>query len=124
MIFPDLTSPVRPVIAAFYRATYRIRPGSGRAEWVRVLREVLAEEGLSVGRTAAPYLDLVVEGQVGVAVLPSAEDLTQETRRRIREGLAADGGPEVVLLMAFVPQPRLGRVDAPLHRVRERRGEG
>lgn len=124
MIFPDFTSPLRPVIAAFYRATYRIRPESGPKEWARVLRQLLVGEGLRVERAAVPHLDLVVEERIGVAILPSTEDLTEATRRRIREALAANGGPEVVLLMAFAPCPRLGRVDAPLHIVREKRQTG
>jgi hypothetical protein len=118
MIFPDLTSPLRPVIAAFYRTTYRIRPASGPGEWARVLRQLLVGEGLQVERATVLHLDLVVEKRIGVAILPSTEDLTEATRCRIREALAANGGPEVVLLMAFVPRPRLGRVDAPLHVVR------
>lgn len=119
MIVPNAVSPLRPVIAAFYRATYQIQPEEGLEEWVRTLRQIMAAEGLQV-ETAADPLHLVVEKRIGVVVLPSVKDLGESTRRCIREALAVNGGPEVALLMAFVPRPRLGRVDAPLYLMRRR----
>jgi len=94
-----------------------MEPGWKPEDCARVLRHLLTSGGLQVEATLSPHLDLVIDGRIGVAIFPSAAHLTETTRRRIRRALAADGALEVVLIMAFVPRPRLVRVDAPLHRV-------
>jgi hypothetical protein len=113
MILPDITSPLRPVIAAFYKTSHRVEPDWSVAECTRTLKHVLTSEGLSVESASLPALGLVVEGRIGIAVLPSAADLTDAVRQHIRQVLAGDGAPEVALIVAFTPRPRLMRVNAP-----------
>lgn len=111
MIVPDITSPLRPIIAAFYRAAYMVGLDWGVEETVRSLRQVLADSGLQVEAAPIAELDLIVDEMIGVAVVPSVADLTDDVRRRVRKAMAGDGAPGVALLMAFVPRPRLARVD-------------
>ena len=113
MIFPGIGSPLRSVIAAFYETSYLVEPGWGPAECGQALRQVLASDGICVGTSSSPDLDMVVDERIGVTILPSTTLMTAAPRQRIRKALSADGAAEVALVMAFVPRLRLARVDAP-----------
>lgn len=119
MIVPSASSPLRPVIVAFYQTSHQVRPGWGKDELSQALREVLTTNGISATSSSIANLDLVVEGKIGVVILPAAASLTDATRRSIREVLAGEDAPEVALIMAFLPQPRIARVDAPRQRPEE-----
>ncbi len=119
MIMPGIASPLRPVIAAFYKTVHRLEPGWEPADCTRLLRQQLVSSGFHVESAPAPDLNLIVDGKIGISILPFTARLTEDTRRHIRQTLVADGAPEVVIIMAFVPQPRLARVDAPLHSGRQ-----
>ena len=113
MITPGVTSPLRPIIAAFYETARRIEPGWGPEECGHTLRQILMSVKLSVETSSFPGLDLIVSERIGVIILPSATLLTDDARCRIRQMLSDDSAPRVVLIVAFLPHPRLVRVDAP-----------
>lgn len=113
MITPGVTSSLRPIIAAFYETARRVEPGWGPERCGHALRRALASAGLPVEMAASPDLDLIAGERIGVTILPSATLLTDDTRRRVRQALSGDGAVRVVLIMAFLPHPRLARVDAP-----------
>lgn len=113
IIRPGLTSPLRPVIRAFYTATHETGPDAGPATCLQALRAALDTAELNVG-TGPPPLDLVVSECIGVMVLPLPA-LFEATaiRRQVRARLAEVPELEVALLMAFTPRPRLARINAP-----------
>ena len=111
MIMPRATSPLRPVITAFYITFYQSRPEWGKDRFIQTLRDILIANGSRV-TSLADELDLIIDGQIGVVILPSTQQLTEEMRRHVRQVLTG-GTPEVTLIMAFTPQPRLARVNAP-----------
>jgi len=119
MILPGLTSPLLPVIHAFYVASYALTYAAAPEAYLKVLRQQLETGGQQVRASAIPHLDLIVNERIGVTVLPATGMLTGLTRTHFRGILSAETAPEVALLMAFVPEPRMIRVDAPLARQRQ-----
>ncbi|MCP4542295.1 MAG: hypothetical protein GY832_34670 [Chloroflexi bacterium] len=116
MITPGITSSLRPVIAAFYETARQMDPGWGLEKCRQTLRRVLASDKLSVETSSFPDLDLIVDERIGVTILPSATQLTDAARHRIRQALSGIGAPRVALIAVFSPHPRLARVDAPRRR--------
>ncbi len=119
MITPGVTSPLRPIIAAFYETARRVEPGWGADKCGHLLRQVLLSVELSVETSPFPGLDLIVSERIGVIILPSATLLNDDARCRIRQTLSDDSAPRVALIVAFLPHPRLARVDAPREPGRE-----
>ena len=119
MIVPGCASPLRPVLHAFYAAGHALGYGATPEAYLKALRQYLEAHEHRVRAAAIPRLDLVVNDRVGVAVLPLTGLLTPVTRQRFRRLLMLEASPVVVVLMAFVPEPRLARVDAPLSRQRQ-----
>lgn len=115
MIPPSRSSPLRPVIAAFYQTFHQARASWGKDDFSQTLRDVLAASGVSATLASNAGIDLVVDDRIGVVILPDARRLTDATRRSVREVLGGDGTPEVALIMAFLPRPRIARVDV-LHK--------
>ncbi len=113
MISPGPLSPLRPIISAFYRASLLVSPDDNPAACLRLLSHELAADGLHAITSPSLPLDLVVDDSVGLLLLPSSSLLTDDARRCTRAALSASHAPPVALLLAFFPQPRLRRVDAP-----------
>ncbi len=115
MILPGLTSPLRPVIRAFYTATHEMGPDAGPDACLQALRKALETAELHVSGAPAP-LDLIIGERIGIVVLPLPA-LFEATaiRRQVRARLAEVPELEVALLMAFTPRPRLARINAPRH---------
>lgn len=118
MILPGPASPLLPVIHAFYVASYALTHAATPEAYLKVLRQQLETGGQGVRVSDIPHLDLIVNERIGVSVLSATGMLTSLTRMRFRGILSAETAPEVALLMAFVPEPRMIRVDAPLARQR------
>lgn len=112
MILPNVASPLRPVIAAFYATCYQAQPGWEKHDYTRALRGILNANGSATTSPPTAAADLVIDERIGVVIVSDTRQLTDATRRRVRQSLAGDG-LEVALIMAFSPQPRLARVDAP-----------
>lgn len=110
MITPGPHSPVRPVIRAFYATLQELGAQAAATRYAATLRAQLEQAGQRVTPGVAP-LDLVVDDQVGVVLMPLAGLITALTRRRIRRALRAAESPAVAVLLAFQPYPRLARVD-------------
>lgn len=119
MILPGRTSPLLPVIHAFYVASYALNTSTTPEAYLKVLRQQLETSGQRVRVSDIAHLDLIINERIGVTVLPVTGLLTSLTRTRFRRILSAETAPEVALLMAFVPEPRVIRVDAPLARQRQ-----
>lgn len=113
MIVPDLSSPLRPVIAAFYEAACLVQPDWGADKIAQTLRQILVANGNHAVASSVAGIDLAIGEQIGVVVVASTQQITEATRRAVRQALAADGAPKVALIVAFAPIPRLARVDAP-----------
>jgi hypothetical protein len=119
MITPRASSPLRPVIAAFYETSHLAQAGWGKDDFSQTLCDVLSADGVEVTSAATGDLDLIVDGRVGVVILPEAGRLTDAARQSVREVLDGEDMPEVALILAFLPQPRIARVDAPLEGAKE-----
>ncbi|MCP4536649.1 MAG: hypothetical protein GY832_05840 [Chloroflexi bacterium] len=113
MITPGISSPLRPIIAAFYETAHQVEPGWGAKDCSHTLRQILVSNGLLAEMPSSSGLDMIVNQRIGVTILPSATLLTDDTRRRVRQMMSGTGALRVVLIMAFLPYPRLARVDAP-----------
>lgn len=114
MIVPGLASPLRPVLRAYYTTTHQVGPDAAPATCLQTLQDALSEANLTINTTAPQPLDLIVEGRIGVAVLPLPALLTAKAiRRQVRQCLTAEQNLEVALLIAFTPRPRVARINAP-----------
>jgi hypothetical protein len=113
MIVPSPSSPLRPIIAAFYQTSHQARPSWGKDELSQTLRAALDANGVDATSSPIEALDLVAGGRIGVVILIATRSLTDAARRSVRQVLTGDDAPELALIMAFLPTPRIARVDAP-----------
>jgi len=115
MIQPGITSPLRPVITAFYAAAQAFAlEKRSKTQRLQDLRHALVACGLRVASTSNPHVDLVVNDRVGVMVLPDGTSLDRAYCRQTRQMLITTAKtPDVVLLMVYTPHLRLARIDLP-----------
>ena len=120
MILPNVASPLRPVLQAFYATSHELGATATPARYRQCLRQHLERTGQRVRTPAEPPLNLLVNERVGVVVCPATQGAP--THHQVRQALNSSEAPLVALILEFAPHPRAARVDAPLARQRAQRG--
>ena len=101
MITPRASSPLRPVIAAFYETSHLAQEGWGKDDFSQTLCDVLSAGGVEATSAETGDLDLVVDGCVGVVILPETRRLAIKSRLQKVEPIAGKSIP-------FFDYPSLG----------------